>query len=145
MTSLITHPVKLIPAAVFLFDRISLYFLMVTHLPFSSYNRDHSVSPPPPPFHFLMTAAETVLKTSHYFLSDASVLTAVCTNSGSQAEQRTSPCSDNGPGHTTTCTVNPREHNAPLFRALPSCSPLELLDRARSKCQIVVGLPFHFS
>jgi hypothetical protein len=45
MTSLMTRNVKLILAAVFLFDRTVLYFLMVTHFYTSLLtNRDHPVS-----------------------------------------------------------------------------------------------------
>jgi hypothetical protein len=64
MTPLMTRNVKLIPAAVFLFDGVSLYFVMMTHFTLLFLLKEtilcHCTR------QFLMTGADTGFKTSYY-------------------------------------------------------------------------------
>jgi hypothetical protein len=121
MTSLMTRNVKLIPAAVFLFDRIALYFLMVTHFTLLFLQKETILCHCP--HQFVTTGAQTAFKISDCFLTDTSVITAAdFTSSGATDVSLIT-------GHTTTCTVNPREHKAPLFCSLPRLYLVKLLTR----------------
>ena len=116
-----TGIVKLIPAAVFLFDRIALYFLMVTH--FTRFFLQKETIHCHFPHQFVTTGAETSFKMSDSSLTDTSILKAAdFTSSGATDVSLIT-------GHTTTCTVKPREHKAPLFCSLPRLYLVKLLTR----------------